>query len=379
MFINRWLVFFLILPHLNIYYLGLDQIQPITYIWQFAVVFLGLIILYKKKTINIFLLLLLFHVLIILTSSLIHGNLTFGIIFKFITLLGLCIYISNAVNNFKEFITGLYYLMAMLILFNLLTMVMQGIDFDTTVKPIYLLGGKNAIAISILPAIPIVYMYSYAIYKKLKFLPIIIILCSIVSVYLSGSSTGFIISLLTITFMFLPKRIFASFKVFLNIYLLTFFIVVILRLQEVLFGNFIINVLNKDLTFTGRTYIWDLVLEKIKSSWILGYGRGNSIINDLFPNINETHNGILEILMDSGLIGILLFTSIVFIVGRKLSENSNHIYPRILSFSIFAYMVIGLTESVFNKTEFWILLVIGFGINNIISQGNFKSTKEVNS
>ncbi|MFK4310809.1 O-antigen ligase [Bacillus sp. RC242] len=167
-------------------------------------------------------------------------------------------------------------------------------------------------------------------------------------------------------FIFLPIKVFPTFKTYLYIYIVIFFTIIVFRLQELLFGDFIINVLHKDMTFTGRTYIWNVVLNVIKKSWILGFGRGNDIISYYFFNLNETHNAVLEILMYSGLLGILFFLIILFVVGNKLSINKDHIISKILSFSIFAYMILGLTESVFYKKEFWILLFISYSVGNKI-------------
>ncbi|MFS8351790.1 O-antigen ligase family protein [Bacillus nitratireducens] len=249
---------------------------------------------------------------------------------------------------------------------NFLTLLIGGLDVGTNGLPIYLLEGKNAIALTTLPTIPIVYLYSYTIHKKMKTLPLLLILICSISIYLSDSGTGIMVSFLTILFIFLPKKVFPTFKTYLYIYIVIFFTIIVFRLQELLFGDFIINVLHKDMTFTGRTYIWDVVLNVIKESWILGFGGGNDIISYYFFNLNETHNAVLEILMYSGLLGILFFLIILFVVGNKLSINKDHIISKILSFSIFAYMILGLTESVFYKKEFWILLIISYSVGNII-------------
>ena len=103
------------------------------------------------------------------------------------------------------------------------------------------------------------------------------------------------------------------------IYILIFFAIIIYRLQEVLLGDFITNTLNKSLTFTGRTYIWDFVLNIIRDSWFLGFGRGTDIIGQNFSYASEAHNGFLEVLLYTGAIGLIFFVMILLKVAKNLT------------------------------------------------------------
>lgn len=369
---NRWVVIFLILPHLSIYYYRLDIVYQLTLIWQFAVVIISLFLLYRNLT--TFNILLIFYMILVIFSALLNDTFNPGIFYSIAVFTGFCIYISYAMRNINELIKGLYYLFAAVVFINFLTLLIGGIATSPDgLSTNYLLGGKNAIAMTALPTIPLIYLYSYMVHNKLKTLPFLLILICAVSLYLSESGTGIVVSFLAILFVILPKKYFPSFITYFWIYIVVFLTIVIFRLQELLFGDFIINVLHKDMTFTGRTYIWDLVLDLIKQSWLIGYGRGNQIISHHFANLNETHNGLLEIMMYSGILGVLFFLIILLVVGHKLNSNKNHILSKILSFSIFAYLIIGLTESVFYKKEFWILLVISYNIRHIIKSLDLKN------
>ncbi|MED4006498.1 O-antigen ligase family protein [Priestia aryabhattai] len=368
---NRWVVIFLILPHLSIYYYRLDVVYQLTLIWQFLVVIISLFLLYRNLT--AFNILLIFYMTLVVFSAFLNDTFNPGILYSIAVFIGFCIYISHAMRNINELIKGLYYLFATVVFINFFTLLIGGIAVSPDgLSTNYLLGGKNAIAMTALPTIPLIYLYSYMIYNKLKTFPFVLILICAVSLYLSESGTGIVISFLAILFVVLPKKYFPSFTTYFWIYIVAFFTIVVFRLQELLFGDFIINVLHKDMTFTGRTYIWDLVLNLIKQSWLIGYGRGNQIISHHFANLNETHNGLLEIMMYSGILGVLFFLIILLVVGHKLNSNKDHILSKILSFSIFAYLIIGLTESVFYKKEFWILLVISYGIRHIIRSFDLK-------
>jgi O-antigen ligase len=82
-----------------------------------------------------------------------------------------------------------------------------------------------------------------------------------------------------------------------------------------------------DLTFTGRTYIWDVTLAKLASSPWLGFGFGavwdtGSIYNDMggsryeFWNnpdiINQSHNGYIDLMLHGGVVALVLVLLVSF-------------------------------------------------------------------
>lgn len=364
------MVIFLLLPYFNIYYFGIDSIEPYIYIWRYVIVFISVIIIFKE--INLFNILTFCIIAVILLSTELNGYTSGWRIFDAVTLFSFIIYISHATRNSRELLTGFYYLFSILIIFNFITMLMGGINTYEYSTVRYLLGGTNNIVMTIIPAIAVIYMYSYFRFGKLKISPAVIILLGVLSVYLTESATGKIVVSLFVIFITFHKVFLPSFKVNLLIYCTLFFIIVILRLHEKVFGELIVRFLDKDLTFTHRTYIWDLLLEKLSDSWLLGIGRGNSVINDHFIILYEEHNMILQLAVYSGVVGIILFLAILLLIGKKLDLNKDDIFSRILSFSIFSYLIVGLMESVFMKKEFWLLLALAYAVNRIIKQVSYK-------
>lgn len=360
---NRWGFFFVILPHITFYYFKVEPLKPVIQAWQLAV-FLP-VLLFVFTRINILNVLLTVSMSLVLISAYTNGTITGGVFYSVIVFLGFCFYITYATEHFKEFITGLYYLLVFVVVANFLTMIISPVQFDGR----YLLGGKNALQVTLLPAIPLVYIYSYFRYKKLRVIPLIVILIAILSMYLSQSGTATVIAILTLVFALFPKRISPTFNAYLYGYIAIFLSIVVYRLQEVMFGDFIKDVLQKDLTFTGRTYIWDFVMYLMNEYWFLGVGRGSTIIRDNnYFNVIDTHNGVLEVMMFSGVIGLALYFIMLLMIGQKLKQERKHVISKVLSFSLFAYMIIGLTESVFYRIEFWLLLVISYNIDKIVKQ-----------
>lgn len=359
--INRWVVFLLILPHLSIYYFQVGPLLPVMQVFQLGIALPLVFSIYKR--VNVFNILLTLSMFAVLLSTVLNGNTTPGTIFSVITLSGFCYYVSYATKNFRGFITGLYYLLFVVVIGNFLTMIVSPLQIDGH----YLLGGKNAVQLTLLPTIALVYVYSYFKYKKLKVMPLMIILLSIASIYLSDSGTATVIAILTFLFVFSPNKISPTFNTYLVVYTVAFLSIVVFRLQDS-FADFIVNVLQKDITFTGRTNIWDLVVYSLQDSWFVGLGRESTIVRDYFYPVSATHNGILQVVMFTGVVGLLLFVGILLAISKRMLPCRKHKIAKVLSFAIFAYMVIGLTESVFYRIEFWLLLAVAFDVGRIINQ-----------
>lgn len=108
----------------------------------------------------------------------------------------------------------------------------------------------------------------------------------------------------------------------------------------------------------------------IPNSLIFGYGRNDIIAqNAIIRDVTEAHNGLLEILLCTGIIGLFVFILILLNVFKALNKSNSKI-SYILSMAIFLYFCIALTESAFTYTKigFWILIIISSNIEKIIKQ-----------
>ena len=134
--------------------------------------------------------------------------------------------------------------------------------------------------------------------------------------------------------------------------------------------QFILHATNRDLPLTGRLDIWEAVLNMIKKRPILGYGynafwlglKGKS--TDIWSQLGwitpHAHNGFLDLWLDLGLLGILIFT-LGFLQAvrngfRKIYSKSNieAFWPIIY----LTYMLwFNLTESTLlkNNSIYWVL------------------------
>lgn len=107
----------------------------------------------------------------------------------------------------------------------------------------------------------------------------------------------------------------------------------------------IVDVLHEDLTLTGRTGIYDLMLSVIPARPLWGFGVGNShwVLAYLF-GIANAQNAVVNLYIEEGIIGMILYF-LVFISVFKFSKRNiqkEFTYP-LLSY-IFIFFFMGLVE-----------------------------------
>ena len=112
-------------------------------------------------------------------------------------------------------------------------------------------------------------------------------------------------------------------------------------------SNQVILMLGRNPTLTGRTTIWERVLDQ-KTDPLLGEGfytfwstkKGTAVVED-YMVINSAHNGYLEMYLDGGLVGDVLLGILLLAVGHRVINR------------IFAKHVLGPVGLIF-----WLLVII---------------------
>lgn len=149
----------------------------------------------------------------------------------------------------------------------------------------------------------------------------------------STSLIGFLVSSITlIILLFLKRR-----KELLRLIAIIIAICVInfgmlLKAFEFIPDNFLLSVLHKDVTLTGRTDIWEpLIAVRVSDRLLLGSGyntffneyRDTRLFNFLPWAANNAHNEFLQIFLDNGLVGLLIVVALFFtlLVGILRSKN----------------------------------------------------------
>jgi exopolysaccharide production protein ExoQ len=132
-----------------------------------------------------------------------------------------------------------------------------------------------------------------------------------------------------------------------------------------LFPDFFLEMIGKDPTLTGRTDLWSYVIGNIAQRPILGWGfsafwssanpAATEISTVLGWEVPEAHNGLLEILLEVGVIGSLFFVAIwvrnVYLAIRCCRTPANELAIS----SLLCYggiLLVGITEKVLVDPSF---------------------------
>ena len=147
-------------------------------------------------------------------------------------------------------------------------------------------------------------------------------------------------------------------------------ILVVVSLANIFFdlGSVLVGALGRDMTLTGRTNIWERVLQ-VDINPILGVGYysfwlGNRIdwkAEGWMGQFNEAHNGYIETYLNTGLVGLFLLVMLLVTSIRRaatdLLEGSNYNAFR------FAFLIVAIiynfTEAAFNRlSPIWFLTLL---------------------
>lgn len=151
--------------------------------------------------------------------------------------------------------------------------------------------------------------------SKFRWLRLTIFGISICLIILSRSTTSLMI-VLTMIFLLPLYKLSSNNNYKLQIIMISFVLMLLLTGSILIFGNAesIVGASGKDLTFSGRTDIWEPVLAQIMQRPLFGYGYAGFWNSPFASNLRLTHewasnshNGFLEIMLDLGISGFLIF------------------------------------------------------------------------
>ena len=348
---------FLLIPFFRITYLVVmyPQTELVYKIWQIISILIIFVILMKYGKYSKFLNYFIVYFILLMLSTVLNNADVPGCIFLAIRTIGLCMIVDYGIKrDAKVFLNAFEFFLSVLVYINLFSVIIfkDGMYINSTVgyTENWILGYRNLHILYILPAILASFINSYYKEGKLTIRNYILLIASYLSIYLVKSGTS-LIGMTIIVGLLILNNIFKKIKL-LNIknyflaYIILFLAIVIFRIQN-LFEYIIVDILNRDLTLTGRIYIWDYVIEFIKERPILGYGVEDSILRlnkTSFMVSTHAHDQILEIIYKSGIVGssiyfIILIKSIIELYKYKESKIA-----QILSIVMFAYLFMMLTE-----------------------------------
>lgn len=292
------------------------------------------------------------------------------------TVVGFCMLTELCIKqNSKKYFTAVFAIYSVLVTINLIVLLLfpKGIAVSEDGGTFNFLGNDNGMAVIFeLPLMCVACIYSAFKGRRLTFNAVIMLAMISATVLITWSATGVVAWFALFVYILLIykgrfTKVFNSYLLFLTFAVMQISIV-FLRLQEH-FAFIINNILGKSINFTGRTIVWDLSYLLIMQSPVIGHGvyEGHGLIW-FVNNYVYAHNAILEIMIQSGIVGLILFIVPFVLAARKLYRYREHFLAGIVSATLFSFLMTFLMEAQIAAIWIFGILVIAYHIQTIIQQ-----------
>lgn len=362
----------LIFPFISIYRLNnVNTFFSILGYAIFFIAFISLIIMTKKENrpiSNIQYFILLFGSLLIF-STFINGRPINHTVISIIELITFCLITEYCLkNDSTAFIRIIKYVFLFYVIINFISIILFPTGMYTNYLKFtenWILGYKNAHITFIITLYLMSFLDSYKKKGKLDVFCYFVFILGFVSTILVKNSTG-IIGHFILAFFIIFKNLLNKTKFFNSInylvtYIVAFISIIILRLQNI-FSFIIVDILKKDLSFTGRTGIWDAVIDTIKNKPVLGYG---NVTFQYTETIITSHNAILDFWLKGGLLLVASFFAILGLASKKLYEYKDCDCAKVLALIIFVFCIMSLMEA-YSLPLYFFIFVMAYNVKYII-------------
>ena len=118
--------------------------------------------------------------------------------------------------------------------------------------------------------------------------------------------------------------------------------------------------MQKDLTFTNRTFLWDTTLNYFGQSPIVGYGWQNYSLRRAMYSSNSiifAHNQILEWLYLGGIIYVLIFIYMCVYMNKISKKHRNNENIQIIHACFLVLQIMWITEVYLNPVIYIVLIM----------------------
>ena len=331
--------------------------------------------LLKKKIRKEMMMVFAFYFTLLATTLLHNGNIwTLGI--SAIKILGICLMIDLSINKLKPLLDSWSFLFMILVLVNLLIVLSfpEGLyRHELDRLPCYLFGHKNACAVRTFSMMAFIILRSVIVYSKLSFWDWCLVALTGISLVLIGSATSLVSFVFFVMLLFFMRT-----RVFTNvintwIMMLTSIIFtllfVVFRVQAY-FSFLIEDLMQKSLTLTGRTRIWDgALLAIIRSPWI-GWGIENKETAMQKLYLTTPHNTWLDMLYRGGIILFVLFVTFLIISSINIERYRESHISKIIRYILYFFFIYFIADSAYgNSLDFlFTTLFMACNLETIIDQ-----------
>ncbi|MDM5314906.1 O-antigen ligase family protein [Fictibacillus sp. b24] len=284
--------------------------------------------------------------------------------------IAICMFTDYALqNNPKLYLKTTAKFLGVLYFLNFITILLyypEGMyQTEYVVGDTYLMGFDNSMIYNLLPLCCFSILYSFVIKNKIFSKSSLSILAlMLVSVIYVKTGTGMIQAVTFILLiLFVNYRMFKKLlrpAIFFAFFYVSTFLLTVFRIQDY-FADFIIGVMGKDLTFTGRTFLWDYAISVIQTNYnlLIGIGAGGRTV--LGPNGHaypHPHSLLLDFMYKGGIIMLFCFIFLTIIFIYKFIHSHSDTVRKIILVTIFVFLLGEIVNSTQYKVFFWATFVL---------------------
>lgn len=304
----------------------------------------------------------------IVFSTLINNGEAFEYLKQFLNFLMIILFFNINIKKYKEkFLKAMSTYFIFINVINLITIIKypEGMYINSAnAWANWFLGYKNGFILYLIPAIMSSYLYDKITKNKITIRTIIAIIISIITLFLVDSSTSTVGFFILLCFFIFSKKIknikMINLKNCIIIYLILFFAIIIFRVQEI-FSYLIVDILDRNLDFTNRTYIWDTAIKYIKDGFLIGYGYESSTLRTIkfsYLQAITCHNQLLDILYQGGIIGLTFISLMLIALNKKIKKYNNKEIKVVIIGCLLSYFMMMLTE--YYNFQYYIFMFVIF-------------------
>jgi O-antigen ligase len=366
------IVFLALLKPDSLLYIGLSWLDTLLIVCDgFIIVYLSLSLLirrYKMSAISIGIICL---YLSLTLSTLLISKDYFTLLKTAGPAIAMCMFTDYSLqNNPKSYLKTTVILLGTLYFLNFITILLyypEGMyQTEYVVGDTYLMGFDNGMIYNLLPLCCYALLYSYVVKNKIfSKISISMLALMLVSEIYVKSGTGIIQAVIFVLMIFcVEKKIFTNLLrptiLFASFYVGTILFTVF-RIQNY-FTDFIIGVLGKDLTLTGRTYLWDYAISVIQDNLLIGIGAGGTtVLGDNGHAYTHPHSMLLDLMYKGGIIMLICFIILTILFIYKFKHSHSNTVRRVILVTIFVFLLGETVNSMQYKVFFWgTFVLIGY-------------------
>lgn len=347
-YLYRMLIFFLTFPHLKPGYFEQFQVlDTLTDMWR--LVSFGIIMiwyfLFRKKISKLILIFVFMEGYLVANTLMFHGNVKSSMVNAFSVLSIVLLY--DMVEDRKEaFIESQLFCFELVIYINLLTEFLfpGGLYRTVQYSRNWFLGYYNTHTRYFLPALMFAFLYkNYSGKKARAYALTAAIFMSAFRVW----SGGIVVTLLLISIVYLLLKNRTAVFNYYSYWLIqpVFFVLVIVLKMQNLFRWLIDDFLGKWNSLEARVAVWNVEFGLILKSFLVGYGiQYDEIRRRYYIWAVHSHNQLLEILHQGGMIYLLFWIGIIIMAGKKLWMYKDTESVKVISIAFLGWSIHSLVE-----------------------------------